>query len=80
MPSFQNFTQPGDAIYVGILDHIGHLGDSDGIAYDVGTPDVCGVTSMGRLDITTWTIVPNSLEILDECWMMSVFFNLSPLN
>ena len=43
--------------------------DAYGVPYDIGTPDVCGVTSMGTLEMALppWTIVQDSLRTLDEC-------------
>ena len=74
---FQIISQPGDAIYV-LPFALEKYGGPFGIAYDVGTSDVCGVTYSGVLHMSSWTV--HSLNILDECWMMSISFDLSPVN
>ena len=72
-----SYIQPGDAIVV-ILN--AYPPQKFGIFYDVDTHDVCGVMSMGILDISTGKTKPNTMRTLDKCWIMSASLNLSPLN
>ena len=68
--------RPGDGIAV-----LFYTPPSDppsfGIPYDVGAKEVCGFTSLGLIDILKWEILPRTVKVLDECWMMSVKLGLS---
>ena len=75
--------QPGDAIFIQFIRDDWDNDDANppGIPYDVGTSDVCGVTTLiavSHIDAAEALVpIPGTVQTLDECWMMSYHLEVS---